>query len=109
MEFYKILTEILEEKNLSVAEAARACGLTDSTLRSVVQRKAKNVSLDVAFKISDGLGVSLYRLNGMPDPETDEKKAAISEAFSRLNADNQAKLLELSDLYLTSQRKSGEN
>ena len=109
MEFYKILEAILNEKGMSIAEASRACGLTDSTLRSIVQRKSKNVSLDVAFKIADGLGVSLYRLNGMPDPKSDEQKEEIMDAFSRLSADNQAKLLELSSLYLYAQRKSEEN
>ena len=109
MEFYKILESILNERGMSIAEASRVCGLTDSTLRSIIQRKSKNVSLDVAFKIADGLGVSLYRLNGMPEPETDTQKEEIIDAFARLSSDNQAKLLELSNLYLDAQRKSEEN
>ena len=109
MEFYKILESILNERGMSIAEASRVCGLTDSTLRSIIQRKSKNVSLDVAFKIADGLGVSLYRLNGMPEPETDAQKEEITDAFARLSADNQAKLLELSNLYLAAQHKTEEN
>lgn len=64
MEFYKILQEIMDEKNIGVADVARLCGLTDSTVRSIIDREQKKVALNVAFKLSDGLGVSLERLNG---------------------------------------------
>ena len=76
MEFYKILEEIMEEKQMNIPEVARACGLSDGTVRSIMVRKSKNVSLEVAFKLADGLGVSLERLNGMQEqkkaPETVE-------------------------------------
>lgn len=64
MEFYKILQEIMDEKSIGVADVARLCGLTDSTVRSIIDREQKKVALNVAFKLSDGLGVSLERLNG---------------------------------------------
>ena len=67
MDFYSILQEILSEKGLSIPEAARACGLSDSTLRSIITRKNKTVALEVAMKISKGLCVSLERLNGMKE------------------------------------------
>ena len=66
MNFYKILQEIMNEKGLTVADTARLCGLTDSTVRSIISRQQQNVALEVAFKLSDGLGVSLERLNGKP-------------------------------------------
>lgn len=64
MDFYKTLEEIMREKNMSIPEVARACGLSDGTVRSIVTRKSQTVSLEVAFKLSAGLGVSLERLNG---------------------------------------------
>ena len=65
MDFYSILRQILEEKGLSIAEAARICGVPDSTLRSIINRKNQTVALDVAMRISLGLDVSLERLNGI--------------------------------------------
>lgn len=73
MDFYKTLEEIMREKNMSIPEVARACGLSDGTVRSIVVRKSQNVSLEVAFKLSAGLGVSLERLNG--DAPRNEKIA----------------------------------
>ena len=67
MDFYEVFQEILEEKGITVADAARRCGLTDSTLRSITLRKQKKIALEVAFKISEGLQVSLERLNGLPE------------------------------------------
>lgn len=64
MEFYKILQDIMAEKNMGIPDVARACGLSDSTVRSIIDRKAKNVTLEVAFKMRCGLNVSLERLNG---------------------------------------------
>ncbi len=70
MDFYIILQEIMEEKNLKIPDVARICDLSDGTVRSAIKRKQKSVSLDVAFKLSSGLGVSLERLNGMPEKPT---------------------------------------
>jgi len=64
MDFYKILNDIMDEKNMSIPDVARSCGLPDSTIRRILSRKSKTVALEVAFKISNGLNVSLERLNG---------------------------------------------
>lgn len=69
MEFYEILQDIMDEKKMSISDVAHACGLRDSTVRSIFLRQQKNVALEVAFKLSDGLGVSLERLNGLPEPK----------------------------------------
>ena len=71
MEFYLILKGIMDEKGLNIPTVARMCGLSDGTVRSIIVRQQKNVALEVAFKLSDGLGVSLERLNGMPEPSKD--------------------------------------
>ena len=43
MEFYEILSEIMEEKNMSIADVAKKCNLTDSTVRSIIDRKQKKI------------------------------------------------------------------
>lgn len=67
MEFYKILEEIMAEQSMGVADVAKKCGLSDSTVRSIVERRQKKIALNIAFKLSEGLDVSLERLNGMPE------------------------------------------
>lgn len=52
------------EKDLSIPEVSRRTGIADSTIRSIISRKTKNISLDVAFKLSNGLDVTLEELNG---------------------------------------------
>ena len=64
MEFYKVLKEIMESKDLSIPEVARLCNLSDSTVRSIITRKQKTVALNIAFKLPDGLRVPLEVLNG---------------------------------------------
>jgi len=68
MEFHENLHAIMKEKGLTIPEVARMSGLTDSTVRSIFDRKQKKIALNVAFKLSKGLGVSLERLNGEPEP-----------------------------------------
>lgn len=63
----------MEEKQINIPTVARMCGLSDGTVRSIFARKQKKVALEVAFKLSEGLGVSLERLNGMPE-RTDSQK-----------------------------------
>lgn len=75
MEFYKILREIMEERQLTVAQVARQCGLSDSTVRSIFDRKQKKIALEVAFKLSEGLHISLERLNGMEDKDTKKENS----------------------------------
>jgi transcriptional regulator with XRE-family HTH domain len=68
VEFYKVLSEIMEQRKMSIPDVARACDLPDSTVRSILVRESQTVKLDVAFKLSEGLNVSLERLNGDPEP-----------------------------------------
>lgn len=80
MAIYEILQEIMDSQNLSVADTARICGLPDSTVRGIIRRKQDTVALEVAFKLSDGLNVSLERLNGLPEKaETPKNKKASSD------------------------------
>lgn len=84
MYFYEILQSIIDEKEISIAEAARLSGLTDSTVRSIIARKNKTVALEVAFKLSKGLGVSLQRLNGEPEdnsPSVSEENSTNPNPF----------------------------
>ena len=63
MEFYKILSKIMKERNMKIPDVVKISGVPDSTIRSIIDRKSKSVALEVAFKLSKGLGVSLEYLN----------------------------------------------
>jgi len=78
MDFYLILKDVMDEKNLSIPDVARMCGLADGTIRSVFVRKQKKVALEVAFKLSKGLDVSLERLNGMEEKKKSSPNAGIT-------------------------------
>ena len=73
MEIYKILSKIMEERKLKIADVAKMCDLPDSTVRGIEKRKQDTVALEVAFKLSKGLGVSLECLNGMPEKKESEE------------------------------------
>lgn len=75
MDVYEVLSDIMAYEGLSIAQVAKKCGLPDSTVRGIVTRKQKTVSLDVAYKLSDGLGVSLERLNGMEEPTENKERS----------------------------------
>lgn len=56
----------MEDRDLSIANIAKICDLPDSTVRGIIKREQNTVALDVAFKLADGLNVSLEYLNGLP-------------------------------------------
>lgn len=89
MDFYEILQEIMDEKGIGIAEVARKCELTDSTVRSIIDRRQKKVALNVAFKLADGLGVSLERLNGQnkkaPPSALEGEAVKIAKRFDALD------------------------
>ena len=102
MDFYEILLDIMAEKQLSIPAVATACGLTDSTVRSIITRQQKRVSLDLAFKLKDGRGVSLQRLNGETEKshapaeaDTGDKRLdGIIENYHQLNEAGQQQLAD---------------
>lgn len=97
MEFYKVLESLMEAKNLSIPDISRSTGLSDSTLRSIISRKTKNISLEVAFKLSEGLNVTLEELNG-DSPKV--KQPTISEipSLSKEEQNHIEEFRELNDL-----------
>lgn len=111
MYFYEILEQVLCEKGMTIPQAARACGLSDGTIRSMIVRKNKSVTIEVAFRLSDGLGVSLERLNGMDEPDTkkappsededaDDIKTQLIENYDSMNDAGRQELLKHSQLLL---------
>ena len=76
MPVYEVLEQIMEERSLKVADIARQCDIPDSTVRGIIKRKQDTIALDVAWKLSDGLGISLERLNGMQENRRDRNKKA---------------------------------
>ena len=105
MEFYEIPMAIREVNRMSIPAVASACGLTDSTVRSIIQRKQKRVSLDVAFKMQEGLGVSLQRLNGETEKSPahektsagDERLGGIIKNYEELNEAGKDNLAEYAE------------
>ncbi|NRT76358.1 helix-turn-helix domain-containing protein [Clostridium beijerinckii] len=101
MEFYKILLEIMDEKSLKIPDVARLTGLSDSTIRSIIARKTKNITLEVAFKMSKGLGVSLERLNGENSFPLENvspgSESLLLENYNKLNDLGKDKLIEYSN------------
>lgn len=87
MQFYEILQSLMEKKGLNIPEVARLCGLTDSTIRSIIARKNKTVALEVAFKLAKGLNVSLEELNGEKNTsvEISPAKKQVLDAIEHLN------------------------
>lgn len=77
LEIYKILQSIMDERQLSVAEVAHLCDMPDSTVRGIISRKQKSIALEVAFKLSKGLNISLAALNG-------EKESQIQVSVAEL-------------------------
>ena len=93
MDFCEILQEIMDEKGFNIPDVARACGLSDGTVRSMLARKAKNVTLEVAFKLADGLKVSLERLNGIPEYNETPAQADASTEVPSIDASQIYELL----------------
>lgn len=93
-----VLQSIMDEKNINIPTVARMCELSDGTVRSIIKRKQERVSLDVAFKMSKGLGVSLERLNGMPDSLLDFSEKKIPLTYSD-EEDNMIKKYRILDIH----------
>lgn len=104
MEFYKILENIMYEKNMKISDIAKKTNIPDSTLRSILNRKNKTVALDVAFKISKGLNIDIEELatgknftsNIEPQKEISKEKIKqnIINNLNRLNRLGCQKVLE---------------
>lgn len=103
MDFYQILLEIMEEKSFSIPDVARSTGLSDSTIRSIISRKTKKVSLDVAFKMHKGLGVSLERLNGeeikntSKDNNLSQEETTLLKNYNESDTEGKKMILSYSD------------
>ena len=74
MEIYEILSQLMKDRKLKVAEVSRLCDLPDGTVRGIIKRKQKDIALKVALKLSKGLGVSIEYLNGMSEHEKSPKE-----------------------------------
>lgn len=95
MDFYKILEDIMQQKSISIPDVARMCNLPDSTIRSIISRKSKTVALEVAFKISKGLNISLEELNGeVLSQSNDSRSTSEQEIIKKYRAlDEHGKML----------------
>lgn len=92
MYFYEILQKIMSEQDLTIADVAHLAELPDSTVRSIMNRKSKTVSLDVAFKLAEGLEIPIEYLAGKESLNSKIKTFSdvkqlnrILSSFERLN------------------------
>lgn len=83
-ELHIILQEIMDERGLNIAEVSRLCGLPDSTVRGIITRKQKSTALEVAFKLSKGLNVTLERLNGEESKKPENHQLKLSTDTRKL-------------------------
>lgn len=105
-EFYKIMMDIMDEKNLDIPDFARACNLSDREVRSIIIRHSKTAPLDVALKISAAFDIPLEYLNGdtlKPTPEkpvvnkTDSDEFHLLDLYRQMNPEGQARVIEYAD------------
>jgi len=61
-EFYNILKERLEEKNMSVYKLSKETGIFQQTLYALINGKTLNPRLDHAVKIAKVLDIDLNKL-----------------------------------------------
>ena len=87
MDFYLFLEKIMEDRQLSIPDISRLSGLSDSTIRSAIVRKQKHVALEVAFKLSEGLNVSLEEINGGHSVDAAQKRKAPSATTEKAFVD----------------------
>jgi len=64
MAFGKKLQELLDAKNISIAEAARITGISDNTLRSIIARDSNEIGISIAVKISKAFRISIDDIQG---------------------------------------------
>jgi len=84
MDFYIFLEKIMDERNLSIPDIARMSELSDSTVRSAIDRKQKRVALDVALKLSAGLNVPVEEISGYKQkgkPIAEDELSQIKKEF----------------------------
>lgn len=102
MDFYEILSKIMSEKSMGISEVAHATGLPDSTVRSIIARKTKKISLDVALKISKGLNISVDRLNGesvQDEIDLNNEEKEVVKKYRALSESRKNDIKNLLDMY----------
>lgn len=102
MDYYIFLKSLMHERGLSIPDIARICGLSDSTLRSAIERKQKRVVLDVALKLSAGLGIPVETINNgwqkekpVPEDELSQIQKELIELVSSLPDERALQVYEL--------------
>lgn len=109
MDFYVFLKSIMNKRGLSIPDIARFSGLSDSTLRSAIDRKQKRVALDVALKLSAGLNIPVEMIDGGPmaartalqtSNNTDKKEYRIGRAYGKATPREQSIVEQVLEPYL---------
>lgn len=117
--FYKIMMDIMDEKNLDIPDFARACNLSDRAIRSIIIRHSKTAPLDMALKISAAFDIPLEYLNGdIPRPatqklivnETSSDESRLLDLYRKMNSEGQERVIEYAEDLVAGRRyiKSNE-
>lgn len=61
------ITELCEERNLSLNSLARASGLPQSTVKNIIYGASKNPGVVTIQHICDGLGITIVEFFDTPD------------------------------------------
>lgn len=61
------ITELCEERNLSLNSLARAAGLPQSTVKNIIYGASKNPGVVTIQKICDGLGINIVEFFDTPE------------------------------------------
>ena len=103
-----------QELGISADELATKLGKNRTTVYRYESDDIENFPVSVIGPLANALQVSPAYLMGWteeqkPATENDDGLSEIAKIFTALSPENRAKLLELSRLYLASQKNSGEN
>lgn len=105
-EFYKIMMDIMDEKDLNIPDFAQACNLSDREVRSIIIRHSKTAPLDIALKISSAFNIPLEYLNGdTPRPatqklivnETSSDESRLLDLYRKMNSEGQERVIEYAE------------
>ena len=94
VELWQILQQAMKEREYKVADVAHICGLPDSTVRGIITRRQKSIALDVAFRLSRGLGIPLEVLAGEAAAKNEPPAGPEGQTGGKITLEESNKRLE---------------
>ncbi len=108
----KDLNELLEQKNIRVADLSRLANIPASTIYSILRRDNLKIEIDVLFKLCDVLNVApeyFYNKQRADNKlRLNPEEMNIIKKFRQLNADGKKYVLKSIELALSDSEQSFE-